>query len=65
MRVGSSFLQQAAYKHERFLALAIFSSYKTLDWLTQNAAATYSVRKVGEFDGIQVLEFVPRTSPTP
>jgi hypothetical protein len=63
MRVGSSFLQEAAQKHERFLAMAQHSSYKTLDWLTQNATATYSVRKIGVFDEIEVLEFVPRTSP--
>jgi hypothetical protein len=63
-RVGSSFLQEAAQKHERFLAIADLASYKTLDWLTQNAAATHSVRKLGVFDGVEVLEFEPRSSPT-
>jgi len=65
MRVGSSFLKEAAQKHERFLALANEPSYRTLDWLTQNAAATHSVRKLGVFDGIEVLEFVPRARLTP
>jgi hypothetical protein len=63
IRVGSSFLQEAAQKHERFLAIAKDPSYKTLAWLTQNAAATHSVRKLGEFDRAELLEFVPRTSP--
>jgi hypothetical protein len=62
IRVGSSFLHEAAGKHERFLVLARRSSDKTLDWLTQNAAATYSVRQLGELDGVVVLEFVPRQS---
>jgi hypothetical protein len=60
MRVGSSFLRDAALKHERFLALAMFPSYKTLDWLTKDAAATHSVRELGVFDGVKVLEFEPR-----
>jgi hypothetical protein len=59
-RVGSLFLREAAQKHERFLALGYWPSYETLDWLAQSAAATHSVRKVGIFDGIEVLEFVPR-----
>ncbi len=61
MRVGSRFLQEAATKHERFLALAYQPSYRTLDWLAQSAAATHTVRKLGVFDDIEVLEFVPRT----
>jgi len=60
MRVGSGFLQEAARKHERFLALAFRPSYGTLDWLSQSATATHSVRSLGEFDGIRVLEFMPR-----
>jgi hypothetical protein len=65
MRVGSNFLQEAARKHERFLALAYSPSYKTLEWLTRGAAATHTVHTLGVFDGIMVLEFVPRTSLTP
>jgi hypothetical protein len=61
MRVGSRFLQEAATKHERFLAVAYKPSYATLDWLSQSATATHSVRKLGVFDDIEVLEFVPRT----
>jgi hypothetical protein len=61
VRVGSRFLQDAARKHERFLAVAVKPSYGTLNWLTQSAAATYSVSNMGEFDNIAVLEFVPRS----
>jgi hypothetical protein len=58
VRVGSRFLQQAA--HRRFLALAFWQSAPTLDWLKKNAAATHSVRELGVFDGVTVLEFLPR-----
>jgi hypothetical protein len=61
IQAGSQFLQEAARKHERFLALSERRSYKTLNWLAQNAATTHSVRELGVFDGNKVLEFVPRT----
>jgi len=67
MRVSSRFLQDAARKQERFLAVeerlpsVTPASFKTLDWLAQSAAATHSVRTLGVFDGIEVMEFVPRT----
>jgi len=61
IRVGSNFLREATQKHERFLALAYLPSYKTLDWIEQNAAEAYSVRTIGVFDDIKVLEFTPRT----
>lgn len=60
MRVGSEFLRQATRQHERFLAMAYYPSWATLDWLKRQAAANYQVRKVGEFDQIDVLEFDPR-----
>jgi len=63
MRVGSQFLREAAEKHERFLALGFEQSYKTLDWLAQSAAGTYSVRKLGVFDKVEVLEFLPLSVP--
>jgi hypothetical protein len=45
----------------RFLAMAFIESYGTLDWLAKAAAANYTVRELGAFDGVKVLEFVPRT----
>lgn len=60
IRVSSLFLKEAASKHERFLAVAHRHSYKTLGWLTQSAAVNYSVRELGTFDEIKVLEFIPR-----
>ncbi len=62
MRDGSRFLQQAAQGHQRFLAMAFAQSYDTLDWLTKTAAGTFDVRDLGQFDGVRVLEFRPRTS---
>jgi hypothetical protein len=58
--LGTRFLARAASGHERFLAVGDIESYKTLDWLAQQAAASYTVRKVGVFDEIEVLEFIPR-----
>lgn len=61
VRLGSEFLQQAAQRHERFLALGYLASYPTLDWLASHSAATHNVRWLGDFNGIKVAEFVPRT----
>ena len=62
VQVGSRFIGEAAHKHERFLVVAYQPlSYKTLDWFAHNAVATHSVHKLGQFDGFQILEFVPRT----
>ena len=60
VRAGSEFLQQAAQHHERFLAMAFVESFGTLDWLRAKAAGRYDVRELGAFDGVKVLEFVPR-----
>ncbi len=61
IRAGSEFLQQQAQRHQRFLALAFVQSYETLNWLVKAAASTDDVRQLGVFDGVKVLEFVPRT----
>lgn len=65
MRVGSQFIGQAAQKHQRFLAIAFVPSYKTLDWLSQEASADYIVHNLGTYSDIKVLEFDPRTAVTP
>jgi uncharacterized membrane protein len=64
MRVGGDFLKQAAEKHERFLALS-FKSQPTLKWLTESAAGSHTVRNLGKYNGITVLEFVPRGEAAP
>jgi Dolichyl-phosphate-mannose-protein mannosyltransferase len=61
MRDGSRFLQQAAQRHQRFLAMGFAQSYETLDWLAKTAAGTFDVHELGQFDGVKVLEFNPRT----
>jgi hypothetical protein len=61
MRVGSRFLQQAAQRHQRFLALAFVPSYGTLDWIAGRASGM-QIRELGVFDGIKVMEFDPRTT---
>jgi hypothetical protein len=59
IRAGSLFLQQQTER--RFLAMAFIESYGTLDWLGRAAGASRTVRELGAFDGVKVLEFVPRT----
>lgn len=59
IRAGSEFL--ANHRHQRFLAMAFVESYATLNWLQEKAAAADYVRPLGEFDGVKVLEFVPRS----
>jgi hypothetical protein len=61
IRIGSQFLQDAAQRHERFLAIAYEPSYKTLGWIASNASPSYHVRELGVFDGIKVLEFTFRS----
>jgi 4-amino-4-deoxy-L-arabinose transferase-like glycosyltransferase len=67
VRVASGFLKQAAAKRQRFLLLAHTdnpvlpnTSYPTVQWMEKNTSETYNVRWLGIFDGIAVLEFVPR-----
>jgi hypothetical protein len=62
IQAGSQFLQEAAKRNERFLALAFEPSYATLDWLASNAEGTHRIRELGIFDRVKVLEFTPRTS---
>jgi len=63
IRVGSRFLEEAAVKHKRFLAIGFEPSYKTLDWLAQSAAATHSVRTLAVINGVKVLEFARQSMP--
>ncbi len=62
IRIGSDFVQQAAQRRERFLALAYIPSYATLHWLVNIAAQTHEVRVLGQPYGVVVLEFRPRAS---
>jgi hypothetical protein len=62
-RVFLPFLKESEQKHERFLAIGHSYSYKTLDWIIENASGAYTVRTLGVYDEVKVLEFVPRDSP--
>jgi uncharacterized membrane protein len=62
IQIGSRFLNAAALKHERFLVTGDRErSADTLQWFIDNAAQTHTARDLGEFQGIEVLEFVPRS----
>ncbi|HEV2132782.1 MAG TPA: glycosyltransferase family 39 protein [Terracidiphilus sp.] len=60
MRIGGDFVKQAAAKHERFLAMGHEPSYPTLDWLAKQAGGAFTVRVLGVFSDVKVLEFTPR-----
>jgi uncharacterized membrane protein len=59
-RIGSEFLAQSS---RRFLAVGFQPSYPTLKWLAELSDRDYRVREIGDFNGIRVIEFVPRTGP--
>lgn len=61
-RVGGGFVDQAASRRQRFLAMGFSTSYPTLDWLARRAAGAYSVRVLGVYDGVAVLDFEPRNA---
>jgi hypothetical protein len=63
LRVGSRFLMQAEEKHERFLALGFIPSYPSLNWLGRIASGAYMIRNLGDFDGVKVIEFTPKSGP--
>lgn len=60
VRIGTAFLSRASAQHQRFLALAYAASWPTLQWLAQQASPNYTVKKLGVFSGVEVLEFQPR-----
>lgn len=60
IRIGSTFLQDAAQRRERFLAVGYKASSPTLKWIMENTSATHDVHPVGAFDQVVVLEFTPR-----
>jgi hypothetical protein len=57
VRAGSVVLQQQ--EQRRFLAMAFIGSYGTLDWLAQAGGASHTVRELGVFDGVKVLNLCP------
>jgi hypothetical protein len=59
IRVGAEFLRSNARSRHRFLAMGNVKAYSTLDWLRGEAANAYTVREIGVYDGIKVLEFDP------
>ena len=61
MRIISSFVQDAAQQHKRFVALAFTPSFKTLDFIRDAASSTHDIKLLGTIDGIGILEFTPRS----
>lgn len=59
-RVGSAFVEQAAQRRQRFLAMGFVASYPTLHWLVDIASPAYDARALGQPHGVVVIEFTPR-----
>jgi mannosyltransferase len=65
VRIGLGFVQEAASRQKRFLALAYTPSYDTLHWLISVASPTHNVRILAQNEqttGVVVLEFTPRSA---
>jgi len=60
--IGRRFSSQPANHERRFLALAYKRSYATLNWLESLTSTTHAFHVLGNFDGITVIEFVPRNA---
>lgn len=65
MQIGSRFLQKATKNRQPFFAIGFVTSFRTLDWLTDQAASAYTVRDLGIFYHYKVLKFTPRPAPEP
>jgi uncharacterized membrane protein len=59
-RIGG-FVEAAAQRRQRFLAMAVVQSYPTLDWISAAASSGFEVHNLGVYDGVKILEFDPRT----
>jgi hypothetical protein len=57
-QIATRFLEQAG--QGRFLALGFMASYDTLNWLAAQAGPTHEVHLLGDYDGVRVVEFLPR-----
>lgn len=55
----SSFLEGEA-SHKRFVVLAFKPSYPTIHWLKEKTQNSHSEHYLGVFDGVFVVEFLPR-----
>ena len=64
MQIGSQFVTDASAHRRRFLAMGFAPSYPTLKWLTMITANTYTVRAVGVYDDVLLLEFTPLNAST-
>ncbi len=58
-RAAGDFLHSAAQRRQRFLAMAFIPSWGTLDWLVSQASPAYSAKRMGDYNGILVMEFTP------
>ena len=55
-----TFIQQAAQKKQRFLAMGFMPSYDSIRYMIEKSDGIYEARKVGIYDNIAVIEFRPK-----
>ena len=60
-RQATRWLRQAESEHRRFLVIAYGYSVPTIDWIAYQAQYTYAPHIFGQFEGVWVVEFVPRS----
>jgi hypothetical protein len=59
VRVASEFLQKAARNHQRFLVASETKSHFTVQWIEKAASETYTVRELGRYGVIEIVQFTP------
>lgn len=56
----NKFLAVSVSAHRRFLALAYTPSKPTIDWLTAVTKGSYLAQPLGIYDGVTVMQYLPR-----
>ncbi len=54
------FLATAIPAHQKFFVVAFGASTKTINWITTTTESSYRMVRVGEYDQVSVVEYVPR-----
>ena len=62
MRIGTKFVFDAEKRHQRFILVGGLNSLETMQWLARYANPAFTVRVIGDFRDILVIEFQPRAA---
>ncbi len=61
-RIAGQALLTATQMDQRFLVVGSPNCYPTIDWLVSSSRGAFTVRSLGDFDEIAVVEFRPTTA---